>query len=450
MFSTTGCDIGLTRYSPLKPYLLLRPFCNPNGKAREGGFNLLVTLLGVTFYSPSASYPPMVVEKIKGRYRRAKDKLLANEKINPQNRRLWAEFFTFQERKLKRTNNLMELDNAAYKTLYSYIIRFRNINKWFGNKAWADLTKEDIRKVYDDLEDGKILTQQGQPFKAREDYYSKIFKSKPFEMAGKAELAREVIQYLRPTRADTVRFILEHDFRELIEGCSQLSHKALLWVLFDYGENIEATLQLRKRDFERQTNKDTQEAEYLVRYRKDILKRSRTPRTLPNNFIDTVRLLDILLRDMDDDQLVWDFGSANARKLLRQATSKTGVKARPNGEPLSLKDLRSGMACDLLKKGWSRDEVNGRLGHKPSSDEIDRYINFLAIDQTKPKRKVQEFKLKEFQEKLEASQLREKLMAQRYDEVKGQVDNVSIMLAELLNQPENRLRAALKLLKERQ
>jgi hypothetical protein len=68
-----------------------------------------------------------------------------------------------------------------------------------------------------------------------------------------------------------------------------------------------------------------------------------------------------------------------------------------------------------LTKGWTSDEVNARLGHKPSSSEIDKYINFLAIDRHRPKKKVQEFELSKLKEELEEMKQKEKLRSQRTD-----------------------------------
>ncbi|MBR9702906.1 hypothetical protein GOV10_02635, partial [Candidatus Woesearchaeota archaeon] len=223
--------------------------------------------------------------------------------------------------------------------------------------------------------------------------------------------------------ADEVRFILEHDFRQLIVGARQISHKLLFWLAFDIGENIGALLRLKKIDFSRQKSEYTSEYEYRVNLRSEILKRSRKPRSELTNFADTTQLLDIYLEGMEEDEQLFHFGYANAKKILSRAVERTRVKARPRAEKLQWKDLRSGMACDLLKKGWTRDEVNARLGHKPSSDEIDRYINFLAIDRGRPKQKVQQFKIKELEEKFEESQSREKLQGKRVDDLQERFDS---------------------------
>ena len=64
---------------------------------------------------------------------------------------------------------------------------------------------------------------------------------------------------------------------------------------------------------------------------------------------------------------------------------------------------------------WNRDELNARLGHKPSSRIIDRYINYLALDRKKPKKKVYESNLRKIEAELESSKELSKLQSQRYE-----------------------------------
>ena len=67
------------------------------------------------------------------------------------------------------------------------------------------------------------------------------------------------------------------------------------------------------------------------------------------------------------------------------------------------------MACHLLKKGWTSDEVNARLGHKPSSQELDKYINFLALDRHTPKKKLNDGQLQQLLEEVKDLKDRDKL-----------------------------------------
>src|SRR3989344_6858006 len=112
----------------------------------------------------------------KKQYERRVKELLQDGSICAANRKLFEDFFAFEEYKLKRQNGLRELDEASYKTLCYYVTRFKNVNTWFMNKSWRNLTKEDIKRVYDGLEDGKIVNGRGKPFADRNSYYNKVFK----------------------------------------------------------------------------------------------------------------------------------------------------------------------------------------------------------------------------------------------------------------------------------
>jgi len=71
------------------------------------------------------------------------------------------------------------------------------------------------------------------------------------------------------------------------------------------------------------------------------------------------------------------------------------------------------MTCDLGKKGWVRDELNARLGHKPSSVEIDKYLNFIAYDRHKPKQKFDTNKFEKLQGDVEQKANELKLAQER-------------------------------------
>ena len=350
---------------------------------------------------------------LKERYEKAKGNLLKDTSICRENRKLFEEFLKFEEYKLKRVNGRPSLDDNSYKTLLAYATRLRVVNRWFRYKSWRALTKADIQRVYDDLEDGRIKTRDGRPLKDKRTYYKLIIRSKPFEMAGKKELVKEVMQFTPSQSPDEVRFIREESFRKMVELTSKIEHRTFLWLCWDVGENAASILKLRKQDCARQINEHTGEAEYLVNLRKEILKRSRRPRSELTNYKETVHYLDLHLQTLDGDDLLFDFGEGWGKKLLMRAAERAGVRCLPGGQRVTLKDLRSSMACDLLSKSWSRDEVNARLGHAPSSREIDRYINYLAIDRVQPKRKFQENRVGKLMMELSELRDREKLAANR-------------------------------------
>ncbi|HEB79109.1 MAG TPA: hypothetical protein ENI79_01365 [Rhodospirillales bacterium] len=347
------------------------------------------------------------------KYDRAKQRLLNDEAICTENRELFARFFDFEEYKLKRINRLAQLDDGTYKTLLYYVSRLRTVNRWFENKPWNALTKEDIKQVYDDLEDGRIRTLRGKPFKEKDTYYRKILRGKPFELAGKKGLAAEVMEFYSPRDDGEVRFIREESFRRIVEMVSKREHKALLWLAWDVGENASTLLCLRRRDFTRQVNEDTDEAEYAVTLRRENLKRGRLPRTEITNYSDTARLLDEVFNGLGDDDLVFRFGTRMAAKMLCRVARLTQTVCIPGGERVTLKVLRSSMACDLLGKGWTTDEVNRRLGHKPSSREIDKYVNWLALDTRGPRKKLVDNDLRRLKGELAEARQHEQLTSRR-------------------------------------
>ena len=73
------------------------------------------------------------------------------------------------------------------------------------------------------------------------------------------------------------------------------------------------------------------------------------------------------------------------------------------------------MACHLLSMGWQPHEVNLRLGHTPNASTLNHYINHLAIDRHRPKRKLYESKMEALQEELRELKERERLSRGRSD-----------------------------------
>ena len=403
---------------------------------------------------------------LKDRYFLNKEKLLKDSKINPKNRELMERFLEFEEYKLKRKEGLIEFDEHSAKTLKGYVGRLKRLNLWFHNKPWEELTYDDIKKFIDDFEDGNLKTSKGARFKDRSGYYQ-MMQGKLFALAKRSHIAREIFEEFSIVGRDfntIVRFIEEESFRNIVDCAINLDQRALLWLSFDIGENIGSLIELEKEDFKRQINPDTNEPEYLVILSKEKLKRSRTPRSEITNYKETVKYLDLVLdnlkpatketsnkimkptklRDIHGDNKLFKFGITAADKFLRRAVEKSGVRCLPGGEKVTWKDLRSSMACDLLKKGWSRDEVNARLGHKPSSRIIDRYINYLALDRGKPKKKIYEGNLKKMEIELEKQKEINKLQLLRYETLKKDQEEMKETFKLLMNKSKNELMEALK------
>lgn len=343
----------------------------------------------------------------KNQYIKALPKLLNDTTICTENRRIIKKFYEKQELKLKRINGLSKLDESCYLTLYWYIGKIRNINRWMNNKPWKKLTKKDLEKFYNDFEDNKLLSKKGLPIKDKASYYNRIIKSTLFKMAGKHEVIKEIMENHGNSNKEEVRFFEEDTFKSIVDISNKPLHICLFWLAWDFGENIAALLQLRKKDFIRQQDPETKQPEYRLEFRPEILKRSRRARSELSLYPETVRYLDIILKNLKPDDKLFNFEYHNAKKILNRAVDKVGAKCI-KGQRVSWKDFRSSMACYLLKTGWTSDEVNSRLGHKPSSSELDKYINFLALDRHKPKRKIYDNNLQKMQEQIDKLNQRDK------------------------------------------
>jgi len=353
-------------------------------------------------------------------YKNAREKLTIDKRICKENRKLFNDFLDWEEYKLKRINNLSSLDIACFKTLVNYCVYLTNANKFFKNKDWKLLTKKDIKKVYDNLEDGKIKNAKGKPFGDRASYYNKIFRSKPFRMVGKDTIAKEVMEFYKPVENNGIAYIEEEDIKKLILTAIKLEHKLLIQLEWDIGENINSLLQLKKENCIRQINKETKEPEYIINLPKSILKRTRSQRSELTNFKETTEFLDLVLKDKKDNDKLFNFGYRQAQQVLERATRITGIKTRGTIKKTpSWKDIRSSMSCNLLNLGWTIDEINQRLGHKPSSKVIDKYITFLAKKNHKPKIKVYQSNLKQLEEEIENMKQQEKIKDIRFKELEN-------------------------------
>ena len=193
-----------------------------------------------------------------------------------------------------------------------------------------------------------------------------------------------------------------------------------MWFCWDIGENINSALKLKKGDWHRQINKDTNEPEYLINLKRKILKRTRKKRGQITNFKETAEWADIVLRDLKDEDLIFPFGYTSAKKFLSRAVRITKATCM-EGERITWKDFRSSMAMYLLGHEWTTDEINGRLGHRLSSRELDKYVDARGVPKHKPKKKLYDSSLQEIKEELEAIKKREKLTAMRMEELKNLV-----------------------------
>ena len=116
----------------------------------------------------------------------------------------------------------------------------------------------------------------------------------------------------------------------------------------------------------------------------------------------------------------------------------------PGGERVTFKDLRSSCACNLLKKGWSVDEINSRLGHSVNSRTITRYLTYLSLDKRKPQAKVYQSNLRQLEGELEKQKELNKLQILRFENLKKEQEQIKEELKVFMSKSKTELLEMLK------
>ncbi|MCB9361896.1 site-specific integrase [Candidatus Woesearchaeota archaeon] len=381
----------------------------------------------------------------------AKKSLSKREDILPSNLKLFTDWLAIKEDELFRRKGGDEEAKIRYtKTLMKYVTLLKLTNRLFKNKDLRKITEDDIRKVFVGLEKDKLKNAQGKPLGAgtKTDLYNKIFKSGFFEYIGKKELACKLVIIEKDGESEVEFFELEELLR-MVEYTTGVRNKLFLFFLFDTGFRIGEALQITKKDCVKRHNVVSDRDEYRIRVLKQASK-SKVTHYATTVLPQTVEFLNVYLKDLKNGELLFPFGHTNARMLIHRVTTKAKVVAQPEKKAIKLHTFRKSCATHLLKKGYSIDFVKARLGHKPSSTVIDRYVSYLGLDEEQQVGKIQKVDYKEllnaYQEtmdklqaisensKLEQKKLTEKIssMELQNKELKGQLDRVQ-MNVELLN-----------------
>lgn len=373
------------------------------------------------------------IHKAIERYKKQKELLKKDTTILPENRKIILKFLEHAEDKLKRRKGRGRVEQIRYcKTLLKKIDLLKNTDRFF-KKHFKDITKKDIERVYNALEDGKIKSLKGAAYKfsSRNDFYKKVFKSDFFEFIGKKDLAKEVITRESSDEGE-VKFFEFEDLQKMASLCKSLQRELFLYLLFDTSMRIGTLLNMRCSDFEKRHNLDTKRDYYLFHIRKEYTK-SKVDRTDALLIDRTNELLDIALQDKKPEELLFKWGYGNARKIIFDVTRRAKITTKPQGKPVSIHDFRKSGATYLLSRGFNIDYVKARLGHKPSSSVIDRYVNYLGLNANKTIKQSQDMDYnslkaayKEAIEQLKVLDANQKAMAERLEE-----SVIKVVLAEL-------------------
>ena len=374
-------------------------------------------------------------------YLKGKKELLNDSSINQYNRNLMKQFFEEREERLEQNKigkKFAVLDEKNFKTLGSFIGKFRNVNTWLDNielKESEEFEKS-FKEFFKKFISGKILKKNKEPLQDVDFYIGKIFRGEDslFILAGLREIVKRVTKNYRSNNEVIAEWIEEKNVESIIDN-SQGIYKILYQVGWDFGENFSALILTKKSDYKMQYNEVTKENEYLLTLRKEILKRSRKARTEPTRFKRTAELLESHLKELKDNDFVFcrddskvgendknkgkniPMSLRSVEKHFDKIVEKLKIKTQDNKKPTT-KHIRSSMACDLLRKGWSCEEINSRLGHELNSQVLKPYLNSLALDKQKPKIREYKENIQGLNEKITEQKNVNILMEKRLEELK--------------------------------
>ncbi|MBT6821693.1 site-specific integrase [archaeon] len=352
-------------------------------------------------------------------------------KIRKENKQLVLNYLEFKEQDLKDiygTSKDAETRNA--KTLYKYLTTYlANIIYWFNDVSLKDITQKDIESIYRKIENGTLKSISGKKLSdiTLKDIYSRVLKSGFFDYIKKSDLARNVIKRkVSPTHE--VRFFDLDTLKEICNLANKKEHRLAYWLLYDLGLEISALLQLKKSNFELKYDKDLKTKYYMVHIAKDISKKGRRVRNNYVHFEETTNLLKVYLGTLKESDKLFNISPPALYRALQRSNKDGKFRVKPNGEKVTIKDFRSSCATYFLSQRWSTDEVKGRLGHSPSSSEINKYVNYLGLHQKKRRKEDVELNFKNMKSKYDESQETIRMMKADQDNIKNQMEELKKMV----------------------
>lgn len=359
-----------------------------------------------------------------GRYKQAKLNIAKDKSILKVNRDLILLWLDIKEKELKNRKGREYGDEIRWsKTMNKYCYLLRRVVYWV-KKPLKELTPADIERLYNDLEDGKITTKSGRPYTkyGRKDFYNKVFKSDFFKSLGLKEKAQDIIK-LESISDEEVKFFGKEKLDKMITYTHSLKYRFIYFLLFDTGMRIGTVLNLHKNDFEKRYNNETKQDYYMVHIRKEYTK-SKKARSISLWLEETNQLTPMFLDTVKDNDFIFNMGYASVRKHLSNMCKKLNIKTRPDKKPVSIHDFRKSCATYWLSKNVSIDAVRARLGHKPSSNAIDRYVSYLGLNEKQTVQQIQQGTYKEMTEKYKETKEQLIVMQENYKALQEQLNEL--------------------------
>lgn len=334
------------------------------------------------------------------------------------------------------------------KTLNKYIALFRTLDR-IVKKPFKKLTAKDMQRLYEDIETGVIKSEHGKTYSAstRHDLYNKFFKSDFFKFIGLYDVAKTIFTLEKKDDRE-VRFFLFEDFERMTKYTPKLRNKLFLYFLLDTGMRVGTALNITRRDIEKKYNAETKQEYYVVHIQADYTKSKRAD-TLALLIPTTNELMTLFLQEneLKPSQRLFDFSHANARKIVDVVSHKAKIKTLPDKKNVTLHDFRRSCATYMLKKGYSIDVIKKRLGHKPSSTVIDRYVSYLSLGENETVAKAQSLSHDELNVKYKASQEQINVLSNNMKLVNEHSDVMQVSLTDMREQIREQAENSRKILK---
>lgn len=364
-------------------------------------------------------------------FNNALERLKNDSRLPKINRDLAAKWILKHKQALgERYLSKKDREDNAYRmsrTLNKYCTMLSNMSYWFKDFKKIDKKElEQFRKDFLELEGQKrtLKTLKGKTVTYKRDYINKVIKSDFFlNFLKKRDIVRDVFKNKTSTPKNSVEFITLNDVNLLIESAQFEYQKVVMGVLFSTGMRIGTLLNMKKNDFELVYNNKTNVHYYLAHIKKEYTK-SQEDRTIPILIPEINDLLTKYFEKVKENDYICPVNYSGVRAFLDKLLIETKIKTKPNNKRPTIHVFRKSAANHLLNTGYSTDQVKAFLGHKPSSNAIDVYVNYSGLKFEPQISKIQTDDLLKLQETLKNNKLQMTKMQRLNDELLKRVNEM--------------------------
>lgn len=260
----------------------------------------------------------------------------------------------------------LKLKRYSENTIRTYMVAFSDFINYYSNKELNDITEEDIKSYLLYLfEKRKISASfQNQVINAIKFYYEKVCHGKKLPY----------ITIDRPLKEKTLPTVLsEEEVRQIINGVSNLKHKAILLTIYSAGLRISEVINLKISDIDSK--------------RKTIIIKSAKGKKDRNSLLSEKLILYLRQYFKQYQPKVWLFegqrGEQYSDSSIQAIFKEACIKAKIT-KKATVHTLRHSFATHLLERGTDLRYIQELLGHSSSkTTEIYTHITHKGMEQVK-------------------------------------------------------------------